>query len=109
MKCEQCIGLPCHDRQWLVLFPSVTIFCLQICRILVPEDSQNVVITIVRDRGTYGEVTVFLYSQSIEARKERDYVFEDQVQVIWIDWWSIDQFLLNLEEVFDTKNKMRSK
>ena len=34
--------------------------------------------TVLRDKGTYGRVTVFIYSQPIEARRGGDYSFTDQ-------------------------------
>ncbi|XP_071506649.1 adhesion G-protein coupled receptor V1-like [Diadema antillarum] len=47
----------------------------------VSEDVGSVELTIVRDQGTYGQVSIFIYSQPIEARKGTDYTFDDQVLV----------------------------
>ncbi|XP_022110249.1 G-protein coupled receptor 98-like isoform X2 [Acanthaster planci] len=43
------------------------------------EAERTLQLTVSRDRGTYGAVTVFIYSQPVDARKGSDYSFSDQV------------------------------
>ncbi|XP_038076858.1 adhesion G-protein coupled receptor V1-like isoform X2 [Patiria miniata] len=43
------------------------------------EAERTLQLTVSRDRGTYGAVTVFVYSQPVDARKGSDYSFSDQV------------------------------
>ena len=45
----------------------------------VIETDRTLQLTVSRDRGTYGAVTVFIYSQPVDARKGSDYSFSDQV------------------------------
>ncbi|XP_030832667.1 adhesion G-protein coupled receptor V1 isoform X3 [Strongylocentrotus purpuratus] len=52
-----------------------------ITNIEVSEDVGSVNLTVLRDQGTYGEVSIFIYSQPIGARKGEDYQFDDQVLV----------------------------
>ncbi|XP_072038274.1 adhesion G-protein coupled receptor V1-like [Amphiura filiformis] len=47
-------------------------------RIEVSEGNRAISVTVLRDKGTYGRVTVFIYSQPIEARRGTDYNFNDQ-------------------------------
>ena len=50
----------------------------------VIEGDQTLQITVSRDRGTYGLVTIFIYSQPIEARWGSDYSFSDQVHICYL-------------------------
>ncbi|XP_077988560.1 adhesion G-protein coupled receptor V1-like [Glandiceps talaboti] len=47
--------------------------------ITVNEGSMNITLTVERTQGTYGTVTVFCYTQPLEADRGQDYKFTDQV------------------------------
>ncbi|XP_041464132.1 adhesion G-protein coupled receptor V1-like [Lytechinus variegatus] len=54
-------------------------FDTMVTNIDVSEDVGSVDVTVLRDQGTYGEVSIFIYSQPVTARKGDDYQFDDQV------------------------------
>nr|XP_006812422.1 PREDICTED: G protein coupled receptor 98-like protein isoform X1 [Saccoglossus kowalevskii] len=47
--------------------------------VTVTERSMNVTLIVERIQGTYGTVTVFCYTQPLEADRQLDYIFTDQV------------------------------
>lgn len=51
------------------------------CSVAVDEITKNITLTVLRDQGTFGEVTVFCYTQSITdgATQGIDYQFDPKV------------------------------
>ncbi|XP_033109462.1 adhesion G-protein coupled receptor V1-like [Anneissia japonica] len=45
----------------------------------IEEGVTNVTLTVKRDKGTYGDVTVFIYSQPLDSTRGSDYSFTDKV------------------------------
>ncbi|XP_071965307.1 adhesion G-protein coupled receptor V1-like isoform X2 [Antedon mediterranea] len=47
--------------------------------ISVEEGITNLTLTVLRDKGTYGDVSVFIYSQPLDSTRDSDYSFNDKV------------------------------